>query len=139
MARRWLVFVLRFGASVMALALLAVVMPTEWMQASNARLGLTPLAEQADTPLFQYLTRSLALLYAVHGGLLWLASTDIDRLRPLVRYMGASAVFFGVVVLGIDLAAGMPWYWTAAEAGGVTANGLVVLWLDSRVERNPAS
>jgi hypothetical protein len=132
MERRWLVFVLRFGASVMALALLAVVMPTEWMRLSNAGLGLEAFP---DLPLFQYLTRSLALLYAVHGGLLWLASTDVVGLRPLVRYMGGSAIFFGAVVLGIDLAAGMPWYWTALESGGVTANGVVVLWLDRRVAR----
>jgi hypothetical protein len=129
MWRRWLVFVLRFGASVMALALLAVILPTEWMRASNAWLGLGPFEA---TPLFQYLTRSLALLYAVHGGLLWLASTDVVRLRPLVQYMGASAIFFGVVVLGIDLWAGMPWYWAAGEAGGVTANGIVVLYLDRK-------
>ncbi len=132
MERRWLVFVLRFGASVMALALLAVVMPTEWMRFSNERLGLEAFP---DLPLFQYLTRSLALLYAVHGGLLWLAATDVVGLRSLVRYMGGSAIFFGVVVLGIDLAAGMPWYWTALESGGVTANGVVVLWLDRRVAR----
>ncbi len=66
-------------------------------------------------PLVEYLTRSLSALYAAHGGCMLVASHHVRRLRPMVVYLAAVGVVIGVLMLGIDLWAEMPWYWTLAE------------------------
>lgn len=126
--RRWaiLVAVLRLEAAVVSLAALAVFLPTSWMEAANLRLGLEPFA---DTPLTQYLTRSLSALYAMHAGVLWVAASDVERFSPLVTYLGAATFAFGLALLGIDLHAGLPWQWTLGEAPGTIAAGAAVLVL----------
>jgi hypothetical protein len=46
--------------------------------------------------------------------------------RPLVRFPGVAIALMGVVLLGVDLAAGMPWWWSASEGpGGVVFGALL--------------
>ena len=81
---RLLVILLRFGGAVLMLAWLAIFLPTEWMTASHRWLGLGVLP---DSPLVQYLTRSVAALYGIHGGLVLLLSTDVRRFAPVIAFM----------------------------------------------------
>lgn len=127
--RTWLVYLLRFDAAVLTLAFAAVFLTPEFMRRSNEILGLSPIE---FTPLFDYLTRSLALLYGARGLFVWLASTDLERYRPFVVLIGASNILIGVLLLGIDLYAGMPLYWTLGEGPGVMIIGALVLWLTHR-------
>ena len=120
---------LRFSGAVMGLAFLAVLLPTSWMAASNDTLGLDPLPRG---PLVEYLTRSLSLLYFVHGSVYWVLAMDPRRLAPVVSYMGWSAVGFGVVVGVIDAMVGMPWAWTLGEVAMTVGGGGVLLFLQSR-------
>jgi hypothetical protein len=60
-------------------------------------------------PVVEYLARSLSVFYAVTGALCLVLATDPERYRPLVRLLGAAFALTSVVLLGIDLAAGMPW------------------------------
>lgn len=126
---RALQILLSVGGVVMLLATFAIFMPASWMSATNDWLGLGPFTE---SPLVDYLTRSLSLLYAIHGGLLLVAATDIRRYRPLVLYLGIASVVAGVVLTGIDLHAGMPSYWTVGEGPFVTVAGLLITWLTLR-------
>lgn len=126
---RALQILLSVGGVVMLLATFAIFMPVSWMSATNDWLGLGPFTE---SPLVDYLTRSLSLLYAIHGGLLLVAATDIRRYRPLVLYLGIASVVAGVVLTGIDLHAGMPSYWTVGEGPFVTVAGLLITWLTLR-------
>lgn len=128
----WLVVLLRVDAAVLLLALGAVVMPTGWMAAVHAWLGLGPFPEAVLT---EYLTRSLSLFYASHGTLVLLLSFDVVRNRPLVTWLGWMNVVFGAAMLGLDLAVGLPWHWTAVEGPAVAANGAAILWLNSRSTR----
>ena len=104
-----------------------VLFPTAWMAVAHTHLGLGPFP---DAPLTAYLTRSLSALYAVHGAVIVRVSFDVPRFRPLVGFLGWLHVVFGLTTLGIDLAAGMPWFWTAVEGPGVAAGGALVLWLN---------
>jgi hypothetical protein len=73
------------------------------------------LAEPAETPLNHYLTRSLSAMYAMHGALVIYLSVDVVRYAPVARFAGAVAVVMGAALLGIDLYAGMPAFWTFGE------------------------
>jgi hypothetical protein len=74
----------------------------------------------------EYLARSLSAFYAVVGALCLVVAADLERYRPLVRFLGVAFALMSVVLLGIDLAAGMPWWWSASEGpGGVVLGALM--------------
>lgn len=77
--RRALVWYLRIAAAVLLLALFAVFLPFEWMDAIHRGLGLGDLPK---APIVGYLTRSLSLLYALFGCLCLAVSFDVDRYLP---------------------------------------------------------
>jgi len=128
---RALVVLLRANAGVLLLALLAVFLPTEWMAWTHRWLGLGAFPA---SPLVDYLTRSASALYAVHGGLVLILSLDVRRFAPVIRYVAWAGVAFGVLILGIDVTAGLPLYWVLVEGPAVLALGLVLLWLARGVE-----
>ena len=130
---RWLKILLRIDGAVLSLAFLAVFLPTPWMEQTSVALGLEPLP---DVALTQYLTRSLSLLYGVHGVLFLLAASDPRRLAPLVETMAILDVVLSVALTGIDLKAGMPLLWTLSEAFGPAVNGLLLLFLLARARRD---
>jgi hypothetical protein len=125
-----LIVVLRFGAAVLMLAALAVVMPFSWMTGIHDLLGQGPLP---DMPIVQYLTRSVSAFYAYHGALLILLSFDVRRYAAVIRFLGWGNVVFGVLLVVLDVWAGMPWYWTLLEGPSVIAFGLVVVLLQRAI------
>jgi hypothetical protein len=119
-----LVVVLRaFGLLDLA-ALGAVVLPFRWMAAAHAGLGLGAVPEG---PLVGYLARSASTLYALHGALVLFLSFDLRRYWRLITFLAVAPVLHGVIMLGIDLAEGMPVWWTAIEGWGFASTGLIVL------------
>lgn len=107
-------------------AIPAVVMPFSWMAAIHESLGMGSLP---DAPIVRYLARSLSAFYAILSVILLFAAIDIRRRRDLARLLAAILTVTGMVLLGIDLSAGMPIAWTATEGPPTTAVGLLVLWL----------
>src|SRR5215831_16593360 len=106
-------------------ALVAVVMPVSWMAATHRWLGL---GEMPTGPVVEYLARSLSAFYAVMGSLCLVLATDLERYRPLVRFLGVAFALMSLVLLGVDLAAEMPWWWSASEGpGGVVFGALLFL------------
>ena len=122
----WLRLLLRLFGSASLLALGAVVMPTRWMAATHAWLDIGPFPE---APITEYLTRSLSLFYFLIGALLWALSSDLERYRPLVRWVGVASVVGGAVLLGIDVMAALPLWWTLHEGPMAIAFGVAVAWL----------
>ncbi len=96
-------------------------------------LGIFPAA-----PLTDYLARSVSALYAFHGGMLLILSTDVRRYLPAVRLLGWLTAGFGLVLLGIDLHAPMPGWWTFMEGPWVLAVGLLIVWLCGRAHAGGA-
>ena len=123
---------LRIGGLLLCSALFAVFLPRDVMVATNAWLGLAPLP---DVPLVDYLARSTSALYALHGAVLLLASTDPVRYRALIVLLGATTLAFGLALIGIDWNAGMPRWWTWAEGPAVAIIGAVLLALGARLPR----
>ena len=128
-----LVFLLRYlGGIPGLLALVPVFMPFSWMVATHRWLGL---GEMPTAPVVEYLARSVSAFYALLGALCLVMASDLERYRPLVRFFGVALALLGIVFTGVDLAAGMPWWWTALEGPGAVPVGALVYFLARPVHR----
>ena len=80
-------------------------------------MGLGPFPEG---PIVDYLARSLSGFYARYGGLLIVLSSDVKRHARAIAYVCWVGIAFGILMVGVDIRAGMPISWTLSE-GPVTA------------------
>ncbi len=85
------------------------------------------LGELPREPIVGYLTRSASALYALHGAMILFLSFDTRRYAPLITFLAIAALIHGTVMLGIDLAVGMPRWWTLVEGPAFAATGGIVL------------
>jgi hypothetical protein len=131
---RLLVFLLRLAGVATVAAFFAMFLPVDWMVRTHAWLGL---GEFPRLPIVDYLTRSVAALYGFHGCLLLLISTDPVRYRAIVSYVAAMNVLFGIIMLAIDLHAGLPLWWTVGEGPPILALGIALAVLN-RMQPAPA-
>ncbi|HEY3321779.1 MAG TPA: hypothetical protein VGP72_15015 [Planctomycetota bacterium] len=123
---RLLVIFMRLVAIATFFALVAVFMPMSCMAWVHKRLEL---GEMPQGPIVEYLARSTSAFYALHGGFLWLVSTDLKRYGPVLTYMIWTLIVCGVGLLALDLHAGMPTHWTMMEGPWVIMLGVVMLVL----------
>jgi hypothetical protein len=87
------------------------------------------MGEMPTGPVVEYLARSVSAFYALFGALCVMVSSDLERYRPLVRFLGAAFALMSLVILGIDVAAGMPWWWSASEGPGGVVFGVLMIVL----------
>lgn len=134
-ADRLLLWLLRVDAAILLTAVLPIFFPTELMAAMHERFGLGSFPRQ---PLTEYLTRSLAASYALHGAVVLLLTGDLPRYRPLIAPLFRLHLAFAATMFGIDLFAPMPTWWTLVETSTIAGFALVVLSVDRRGNRiNP--
>ena len=97
------------------------------MASTHERLGL---GEFPRAPVVDYLARSIAALSGFHGVLLLLISADPIRYRAIVSYVAVMNITFGLMLIAIDIHAGMPSWWTIGEGPPIVAFGIVVAALN---------
>ena len=124
---KWLLVVL---GALAATAVVPTVMPFAWMQSVNDAMGLEPLV---DTPLAQYLTRSLSAVYALVGVLTVYIGLDVRRYQRLILFMGYLTALLGLALTGIDFAIGMPPSWAWGEGPPTIVCAAAMVWLARRV------
>lgn len=129
--------VLRVFGVVDLCALVAVVLPHAWLSEAAQMAGLA--AGLPAAPVVGYLARSASLMYALHGATVLFVSFDVRRYWPLIRCLALLAPAHGLCILGLDLAEGMPVWWTCVEGPGFALTGLVVLGLQRRAELTAAN
>ena len=129
-AARFIRIILCIGGAVTSSAFLAMVMPVEWMASTHERLGLGPFP---PGPVVQYLSRSVAAFYGFHGVLLFVVASDPVRLKPIVTYLAAFNIIFGLLMIAIDLQVGMPAWWTIGEGPVVIVVGVILAVLSKRL------
>jgi hypothetical protein len=66
---------------------------------------------------------------------MWLVSTNPRRYRPLVLFIGLDYLVASPVIGWITIREGLPWWWTAGEAGSLAAVGVLTLFLLRSVPR----
>ena len=123
---RALSLVLLILGAIDLLALVTTLMPAHWIGWFHESCGLGPLPAGK---IVCYLARTTSGLYAFHGAMLVFISRDVERYRPLIRFLAWATVVHSVVLLGVGLAERMPLYWILLEGPGFTATGLLLLWL----------
>jgi hypothetical protein len=129
-AERLLSWLLRILAVPVLLAIPCALLPVAWMDATHQWLGLGALPE---APILEYLARSASLLYGFHGFLLLLVASDVRRYLPVIWLMGGAGFAFGLAMIVIDHAAGLPVYWRWLEGGFIVAESSLILILARRV------
>lgn len=135
-ADRLLLLLLRLNAAIVLCAAPCALLPFGWMDAVHRDwLGLGPLPDAAVT---RYLARSLSLVYALHGAVLLAVTLDWARYRPLVPVLAYLHVALGCGLVLIDLDAGLPWWWVAAEGPGLVAYAGALLLVYRRANRAEA-
>jgi hypothetical protein len=128
-----LVILLRFVGVTGLFALVAVFMPTSWMAGTHLWLGL---GEMPTAPVVEYLARSLSAFYFLVGVLCLVMAADLEHYRQLVRLLAVVSAVMSAVLLGVDLAAGMPWWWSASEGPrGIVLGGLMFFLARPRGKR----
>lgn len=125
-ADKVLVILLRFVGVTALFALVAVFMPISWMASTHRWLGL---GEMPAAPVVDYLARSLSAFYAFTGALCLVMAADLERYRPVVLFFGLAFALMSAVLLGVDLAAGMPWWWSTLEGPPGVAFGAFMFFL----------
>src|SRR5262245_29102827 len=121
--RRLLVLLLRIAGVATCLAFVTILLPVEWMASTHRRLGL---GEFPRAPVVDYLARSVAALYGFHGVLLLIIARDPVRYRTIVWYVAAMNVLFGIMIIAIDVHAGMPASWTLFGGPPIVAFGIAI-------------
>ena len=125
-ALSWLLIVM--GGLAM-LAVVPMVMPTNWMEAVNDSMGLGPFHR---SPLMEYLTRSLSVLYALIGTLTLYLGLNVRRYLPLLVVVGWLTITLGAALTVIDFAVGMPASWSWGEGPPTVLIGWAFVWLARR-------
>src|SRR5262245_52393062 len=125
-AEKAVVILLRVLGVSALFGLVAVFMPLSWMIATHHWLGL---GEMPTAPVVEYLARSVSAFYALFGALCLVVASDLERYRPLVRFLGMAFALMGLVLLSVDLAAGMPWWWSACEGPAEVGLGALMYFL----------
>ncbi len=128
---RLLTFLLRLGGVVTFSAFFAMLLPIEWMASTHRWLGMGEFPRSA---VVDYLARSIAALYGFHGILLLIIARDPVRYRTIVWYVVFMDFAFGVMVLLIDLHAGMPVLWTIGEGPPIIVLGMAIAFLNRENE-----
>jgi hypothetical protein len=93
------------------------------------------LGELPAAPVVEYLARSRSAFYALFGAHCLVVAADLGRYRPLVRFLGAAFALLSLILLGVNLAAGMPWWWSAAEGPGGMVFGVLIFFLARTVHQ----
>lgn len=135
-AERLLAWLLRLGACFTLPAFLTALLPAETMVRVHRDLGL---GELEVVPVVDYMARSLSMLYGFHGALLLLLSFRIQPLATVIVFVGWMNLLFGAALLAIDVHAGLPAWWIAAEGPWVAATGALILVLTRAASRRSSS
>ena len=123
MRLRLLRLLLRIGGTVLVTAFAAMLLPVDWMAATHEWLGLGAFPR---LPVVDYLARSVSALYGFHGILLFIIAHDPQKYRSLIWYLVFMNVTLGLMLIGVDLHAGLPWLWTLVEGPSLIALGLLM-------------
>ena len=112
-----------FECGILLSALVAVFLPHAWMNFVHGQMGMGDLPQGA---IVEYLTRSLSLVYASMAPLCGFLARDVRRYREVIAFQAVVKVVFGLALLALDLALGMPLFWTVCEGPLIVLLSLLV-------------
>lgn len=108
------------------IACLVVVLPfdaIDWLH-KTAGMGQFP-----NHPIAGYLARNTSALVAIHGIILLMLAHDVIRYRALIRGIGLVSIIHGAILVGIDFAQEVPFWWTLVEGPTLALIGVLMVYL----------
>lgn len=108
------------------LAIVPLFFPITWMRGLHEWLGLGEAPSQA---IFEYMARSLCVMYFTHGVFVLSVAVNLDRCWYLVPVIAAINIFVGIALFFIDSSASMPLWWLLFEGPPILAIGVLLMWL----------
>jgi hypothetical protein len=126
MAERSLALLLRVAGVVCLLALFPLWMPREWLDLGHRWLGLGAFP---DSPIAEYLARSVSALSSFYGGLLVMLSGDVRRYAPVIGYQAVAIMVLSASGVVVGRWAGMPLWFVGGDAIACWAYCLAMLLL----------
>jgi hypothetical protein len=133
---RMLIGFLRFVAVLQIATGGVTIVPTAWLAAWHAWVGLGPLP---DSAMLQYTVRGGGFVQLCIGALIWVIASDVVRYRPLVILVGAIYASAGPAFWFIDALSGLPTFWCLLDSLSCLAVGGIVLALCFRGRHHAAS
>jgi hypothetical protein len=127
----WLKRFMFFVAIVQGCAVFAMIMPRSWMDSISEILRVDPLGA---SPLAGYLARLASALYALHGSTLAIIAWYLPQSLFMVKPIGVATIAFGLAMYWIDLAEGMPVYWSIVEGTALVLGGASFVVMASMVD-----
>lgn len=130
----WLVFVLRASAVLLLLAFVGAALPESWMKAAYEWGDVEPWPDGA---LLLYLARTVSLAYGFYGLLALYLSFDVERYRPLIRFIAIASFPFAPAMFLVIWSAGLPMVWAVIEPMSILATA--TLWYVTSRPAGPAT
>ena len=134
--RNSLVVALRLLGLLDLCAFAAATAPRSWIALSHEGLGLGAFPQE---PITGYLARCTSVWCGLYGLLLWFVASDVSRYSRLITLLACAMIVHGLALIAIDLAEGMPGWWTATEGPCCSALGVLLLVLQRREAKLPYS
>ena len=128
-----LAMALRIIGMTLLLATATIFLPVDWMEQTHQFLQVGP--EFPREPITVYLARSTSALYAIHGAIVFYISFDVLRYCSIAKLIGWLNVALGLTILGVDVLAPMPLYWTLLEGIPVVGGGVLLIILAQAVSK----
>jgi hypothetical protein len=128
---QWLALLLRVVGGVCLLALIPLWMPRAWIDSGHRWLGWGPFPE---SPIAEYLARSVSALSGFYGGLLVALSVDVRRYAPVIHYQAVAIMLLSASGVIVGSWAGMPLWFVGGDAVACWAYCVPMLLLVHRME-----
>ena len=79
-----------------------------------------------------YLARCTSVWCGLYGLLLWFVAGNVSRYSRLITLLAYAMIVHGLALIAIDLAEGMPGWWTATEGPCCSVLGTLLLAIQQR-------
>ncbi len=126
---KFLVVALRLLGLLDLCAFAAAIAPRSWIAFSHAGLGLGAFPQE---PITGYLARCTSVWCGLYGLLLWFVAGDVSRYSRLITLLACAMIVHGLALIAIDLAEGMPGWWTSTEGPCCSVLGTLLLAIQQR-------
>jgi hypothetical protein len=124
--------ILRLSGLLLVTAFIAIFLPYDTMNIIHQQMELGILPQ---TPIVDYLARSLSLFYGIHGIITLYISFNLKRYLSILKLLCIIGTIMGITLFFIDLHAQMPPKWTYAEGPIVVSINVIILILAILFER----
>jgi len=127
-----LILILRLAGAMLVIAFVAVFLPYDVMNRIHQNMGLGVLPQ---TPIVDYLARSLSMFYGIHGVITLYISFHLKRYLSFLKLLCFLGVIMGIMLFYIDMNARMPAFWAYYEAPIVITLNVIIYILALLVEK----